>query len=450
VLHEATGSPKTMADRDLGPIDVMADFVNTFAGLAHTHQKKTFAADADKARSIRLPLLFIAVLLFGPPAIRFVLGTSSNTAGLILACLLLWGGTLASGGFVRGGFARWSLGAGLCVAPVLVMHLGIAVFMPFVVQSVDLTRTSISLIALVVTAVTAGVVADWLSTANTGQIERIGFVMRIVLVLVGLWSAVGHQPPSPLTLSRPAFPFPEPSHYVLVAAAFVIDGCVRAPLAQRFGWLAVWLFLALINKSLSLIVATAIAAVVSLPIAYAVGAVAIAAIIATGLDLQYYLDRLDFSANSNNLSSLVYRQGWELMQQGLVYSRGLGIGFQQLGFTPLNVPTSDLIYRILGDDSNLRDGSFLAAKLVSELGILGIVLVAMSVAAMIRAALLLRRMTLIPNLGQPANMRFAAAAICAFATEMFVRGIGYFSSTVILFIAAIMVLNADRRSFNIP
>jgi hypothetical protein len=139
---------------------------------------------------------------------------------------------------------------------------------------------------------------------------------------------------------------------------------------------------------------------------------------------------------------LVYRQGWELLHQGIVFSRGWGIGFQQLGFAPLNVPTSDWIYRILGDDANLRDGSFLVAKLVSELGFIGIGIAIWFTVEAVRAGWRLRSIVLGSAGEYSASVKFCLSMICAFSVEMFVRGIGYFSGTVVLFIASVLALKA--------
>ena len=404
-----------------------------------------FATGAQQANVTGwlLPLSF--AFLFLPAAFRYLVGTSSNTLGLVGVCVILCCASVLNGGFNKGSYARRML---VVIAPItvaLVAHLGIAVFLPRVPQPYDGVRSSASMFAFAVALITAGVIADWLLRASTAQIDRICGMTRIAMVLIGIWCFAGAQPPSPIDLVRPSFPFTEPSHYALVAAPFVIEGCVRTTLVRRLLWLVVWLALAVLNQSLSLIVVVAIAAAVSLPIAYAFIVVVPITLIAAGMDLQYYTDRLDLSAGSTNLSSLVYRQGWELMQQGLEYSGGWGIGFQQLGFTPLNVPTSDVIYRILGDDSNLRDGSFFAAKLVSELGLIGITLVVVFLGLLTRAVWTLRGMISISGALQPPHLRLGAAMICAFTVEMFVRGIGYFSSTAILILAAVLMQHAIKK-----
>ena len=408
----------------------------------------THIAAASRQGTIRnsvwMPWVVLFVL-FAPPGIRFLLGTSSNTAGLVLVCTVVCGLAIVNGQFVKGGFGRWAIGGAAATILVLMFHLTIAIYLPRVPQVFDAARTGASLLSYIVCAVTAGVIADWLIKAPPHEIDRIGVIVRWLLVGIGLWCFIGYQPPSPLDPPRPAFPFTEPSHFALTAAPFVIDGCLRQTLWKRIGWLLVWLGIGFINQSLSLMVATSIAAVVCLPIAYALTGVAIAAIVAAGLDLQYYADRLDLSENSSNLSSLVYQQGWELLREGFTYSRGWGIGFQQLGFAPLNVPTSDIIYRILSDDTNLRDGSFLAAKLISEFGVFGVALIAAFMVVAVRWALYLRVMVREPRRAQDANVRFAASMVCAFMTEMFIRDLGYFSGTVVLLAACLMALPELRR-----
>lgn len=392
-----------------------------------------------------VPLGLALILLFSPSGIRYLLGTSSNAPGLILAGAALWGVALVNGSIVRGSNAYRALMIAVPVIIVLVAHLFIAVRLPRIPQNIDFGRAAGSLLSVIILAGTAGIAADWLARAPANRIDRTAGIVRILLVLIGLWSVIGFQPPSPITLWKPSFPFTEPSHFSLVAAPFIIDGCVRSTSRQSLVWLAVWLVFALLNNSLSLVVVIAIAALVSLPIAHMSVMMIASGLVASQLDLQYYFDRLDFSAESDNISSLVYRQGWELISEAIRYSNGWGVGLQQLGFAPLNAPTSNLIYHLTGNDLNLQDGSFLAAKLTSELGIFGMVLVAIFVISLVRAGLSLRALSLQPAYLQNSNVRFALAMICGFSVEVFVRGVGYFSSTLVIFIAALMAQKTLRQ-----
>lgn len=75
-----------------------------------------------------------------------------------------------------------------------------------------------------------------------------------------------------------------------------------------------------------------------------------------------------------NLSSLVYLQGWEDGVNNLIRSNGLGVGFNMMGCFPFQESTARVkiisIYGIRG--LNDQDGSFLASKIISEFGIFGV------------------------------------------------------------------------------
>lgn len=81
---------------------------------------------------------------------------------------------------------------------------------------------------------------------------------------------------------------------------------------------------------------------------------------------------LDSSSN-NNVSSLVYINGWELLKEYLYDSRYLGIGFNAMGTKTAPITNSGLILEKFGlSQLNYNDGSFLLSKIGSELGVVGI------------------------------------------------------------------------------
>jgi len=391
--------------------------------------------------------LLAFTLLYFPNALRYILGTSSNAVGLIIACGLICLVAVLKDYFSEKSLARLMIGLSLALITLIAVHLFIAINWNIISQSFDFWRTALSFAAIVFSVVTGGVIADWLLQVSHKDLQRLAVLIATSLIIISAWAYVGFQPPSAEFLVKPTFPFTEPSHLALIAAPFIIQQAVRLPLTLRYLWLGLWLTLAFANQSLSLIVVISLAAAASLPVFWAVLALVPVAMVVSGIDLQYYSERLDLSIQSDNLSALIYRQGWELARAGLDYNSGLGIGFQQLGLAPLNVPTSDMIFRILRSDANLRDGSFMLAKLVGEFGIFGIALVAAYSILAVKALLMLRRMAALPAQQQNAAQCFALSICCGFAVEMFVRGIGYFSASVILLIA---VLAAWRRLFAEP
>lgn len=74
-----------------------------------------------------------------------------------------------------------------------------------------------------------------------------------------------------------------------------------------------------------------------------------------------------------NLSSLVYRNGWESAIMDLKRSNGVGLGFNRMGCDPLpETKTSEILERLEVREQNFNDGSFVLAKMISEFGVLGL------------------------------------------------------------------------------
>ena len=175
---------------------------------------------------------------------------------------------------------------------------------------------------------------------------------------------------------------------------------------------------------------------------------AVAAMLIPTLSIEYFVERLDFSLFSNSISSLVYRQGWELAADAAYRTFGWGIGFQQLGFVAFFSPAADVLLQILLDDTNLRDGGFLAAKILSELGVFGALLLLAYFTSALRSALFLRKYAVsgaTEATTEPAEF-FARSFICGVSLEFLVRGLGYFSGSILIYISSIVLLNFMRRS----
>ncbi|KQM36616.1 hypothetical protein ASE59_15065 [Sphingomonas sp. Leaf10] len=306
----------------------------------------------------------------------------------------------------------------------------------------DLLRGISSLGAVGIVIVTAYLIRTILIQTPSAALDRVITIISSGFVFIAIVAIAGVQPIQS-DYVKPVFPFAEPSHFALSFTPFLIYQCVRSSLPMRIGWLVIALAIAVLLESLSLVVAVGVAAACCLPPAIlGAGLVAVSAV-AGYLDISYYTDRLDFSSNTTNISTLVYIQGYELTQAALERTGGWGIGFQQLGIVPLNVPTSDLIYRLIQDDANLRDGGLTAAKLIAELGIFGIALVATYLYLAIRAGLGLRALANGKRRGT-AHELFALAVITAPLIEVFVRGIGYFSGTLLLMMAGLLMASEGQ------
>ena len=310
------------------------------------------------------------------------------------------------------------------------LHLVVATF----VYETDWARSAVVLLALALMLFIVPIVSRMIfSSGSAGLVHAMRLnAAAFILIVIPAW--LGLQPAAPLASSKPIFPFTEPSHFALSFAPIFVFAGVRARLRYKAIWIAAGLLIAIILQSFSMVFAVFVGALISLPIRQLlVSGVAVFAA-SQFVDLQHFQDRLDLSDNTRNLSSLVYSQGWEIARESLQRSWGWGIGFMQQGYIPTNVSTANLINLLVGSDINLKDGGFTAAKLISEFGALGVMMVIVFVYVAIIAAIQLRRSS--AKGADDVAMVAALSMICGYSVELLVRGVGFFSGTTILCLAA--------------
>lgn len=146
-------------------------------------------------------------------------------------------------------------------------------------------------------------------------------------------------------------------------------------------------------------------------------------------------DLLDLRPQSN-LSSLVFANGWQLLQINLENSDGFGLGFNAMGCNPrAYTEISEWLAMIDREDQNYNDGSFLFSKFGSEFGYLGVLL-------FISITLISLR-HLISSLSTSSSMVFVLSAewLAVIAIGGFVRsGGGYFSGPFMLAIFSLFLM----------
>jgi len=236
-------------------------------------------------------------------------------------------------------------------------------------------------------------------------------------------------------LAKPVFPFPEESHFALALGPILI-GTLLAGLdrATKSAIILSSLALSAIFPNVTLLAFCILAIIVSALVSRGV-TTKIFAIIATFLAttiliftlsndaLNYFTVRLAFW-ESENLSALVYAQGWSDMWIALKETYGLGLGFQRMG----SIECSELcmrIYALAGEYKNREDGSFLASKLISEFGVFGVAAIIYYIYSFFSFA---SNKTLMQN----EKARIALGIYTGFLVELFVRSFGYFSPNIII------------------
>lgn len=167
----------------------------------------------------------------------------------------------------------------------------------------------------------------------------------------------------------------------------------------------------------------------------------------------YFSERL-IIFESRNLSALVILQGWELAKVNFINTYGFGLGYQMLGGQSTNLP--DISYYIASvkpdnSFSSISSGGFLAAKIIAELGVLGLFLITFYVLISLKfiSSLGVKIHSFKSNkLYTPHPSLFknvlAGSIMIGFAVEMFLRGTGYFSPTLLLFLAIIFFNMRNR------
>jgi hypothetical protein len=161
------------------------------------------------------------------------------------------------------------------------------------------------------------------------------------------------------------------------------------------------------------------------------------------LDITYYSDRLNFSADSSNLSTLAFMQGWQNAYLNFRETNGLGVGFQQFGIAGSIGDFSEKIASLMGNYMNLLDGGTTGSKLVGEFGVMGLLILIAYVTVVVRAVRFIRRSQFQALADRDPRRIFFSALVVTYSFELFIRGIGYFSPGGLLMLTALLAL---RRS----
>jgi hypothetical protein len=380
-------------------------------------------------------LAFISLCLFVPPFMRYVLPVSSMTTGILIVTIFL----LVSNFYIlkvkRNDFL-YSQKLSLLVCFYLCCHFLICFF----TQRVNADRFFYSLPVVFVFLLAAALASKWIFHIKDEKCYPINYIFYTFIIL-GFFSIIGFQPESIEFFNKPVFPFTEPSHYAIALTPIFIYKCVITKRnSLNIFYLALGFTIAMFLQNLTMIAVMFLVASIifsSFRLFYLIIILAFFSI--SNFDLTYFLDRLNFSESVNNLSTLVYIQGWQMIEESLVSSLLWGIGFQQLGENGTSVEASYIIQSIINSNLNLNDGSFVFSKLVSEMGMTGIVITLFYIILFKKCFKELRHIHQ-STLSIHAGKTFAMSIVVAYSIELFFRGSGYFTGGSFLLITAILYL----------
>ncbi|AKA39329.1 hypothetical protein [Yersinia ruckeri] len=223
--------------------------------------------------------------------------------------------------------------------------------------------------------------------------------------------------------------FYEPSNYAIVAGPFYI---VTMLLAKKYKYIycALFLLISLLSQNLTMIIywffgvwfsskrkmKFSFMTILSITI--------IIIILYFNNHAMYYMQRLDIRSTSNNLSVLVFLQGWSEMLKSIFDSYGVGLGFQDAGTnTPSHIAIK--IFKIAKIYKNRQDAGFLAAKIIIEFGIIGAIFVFYVLYRIVSSMININDETCI-------HKRVISGIFISLFIELFFRGQGYFTMGMFL------------------
>ena len=154
--------------------------------------------------------------------------------------------------------------------------------------------------------------------------------------------------------------------------------------------------------------------------------------------ITYLTDRsvgIGNSSENNNLSGLVYIQGWEYVISIFKNFYGIGIGFQQMGQIKINSNAQDFLH-FIGYPLNENDGSFLFSKLIVEFGIIGLII---SLYYLFKIPTVYKSLKISINKQSSIHI-FAYSCYLFLGVLLFVRNYSYFNPAILLFFVSLFII----------
>lgn len=277
------------------------------------------------------------------------------------------------------------------------------------------------------------------------------FYLMIFLGLVNISTSYAIGKNLGYSHGQPMFPFLEPSHYALFLGPFTfIYSVTNRSWNKRLISLAIVTMISFMIPSTTLLtyaIITSLALILTLKttaafLAFPVIIISASIGVNTVMSNEYFTSRLTFSSDTTNTTALVYLQGLQDTQNSLELTNGLGLGFQMLGTQPPST-YAFMIAKVMGNvngELNREDGGFLAAKIISEFGYLGIYLMFAYLLYCFKCVITTRRILIKHRANDNITPLICYGIITTFSVELFVRGVGYFSPGVFIFLIAFFYL----------
>lgn len=229
--------------------------------------------------------------------------------------------------------------------------------------------------------------------------------------------------------------FTEPSHYSVIFSPFIVYFIISSNKIKSFMFSMILLLVAAYIENLTLLFPVAIAVFILDKKIFIISTsifVLLVSVIGAGFG-DYISQRYGgvTSGESQNISSLVYLQGWDYIFSSIKQFNGLGIGFQQLGEIRINSDSQDIL-EYMGYPLNQNDGAFFFSKFFVEFGWIGLFVVIIILCDILLFSF---KMSKFRTERQYLNI-FIGTTYLGFIIPLFVRNSSYFNAAIFIFIVA--------------
>ena len=329
----------------------------------------------------------------------------------------------------------------------------------------DLESKPIKSLPLIFIFLFSIVIYNYINENKFFKIKKIFFVFFLILSFLA-WLDFFYHIPFFNYDNRPSsvFPFVEPSHFSLVYGIIGIPLVVNSSLKLKLFILLNFYFFSFNFPSLTLTVFS----LLGLMLIFIKGKLNIAKLLTITIilfifyniyktlpNLEYFKNRIDFNNEEIfNWSKMVYLQGWEFMKVNLLSTKFMGLGYQMMGSSlTATGDITEIIYGVKGEfGKNIAEGSFIMSKLISEFGIIGILITLFYLSFIFNFFLNFNKKLKKIEFELDQDKRelfkkdlFCSLIIISYLVNFFIRGINYFTPQAILLIAAIIFITKNKE-----
>lgn len=317
---------------------------------------------------------------------------------------------------------------------------------------------TLSPIFLIIALFSAYAFSFSISSCDSG-LGNVIFKVILVLFLLGWLGFFKVTTIGPyMLLEKPIPPFSESSHYALAVGLFSTAYCFISTVNKSIFIIINILLLAFLLPSLTLLVflVLSVAALSTklckrdFLILFIFGPISLLYVInIVTSKIDYFSSRLAASG-TENLTTLVWIQGWQLAYKNILETKGWGLGLQALGLNESQLTEASHIIKLLSNRYlNFEDGGFLASKIISELGVVGIII---SVFYLYKALAFPVSAGLSNGcrISKDESMMLLKGIVFAFVVEFLFRGYGYFSPGLYMLISSCFAISISKpkRCYN--